>query len=165
MFAATEIDALSASAAASPQALFAAIDAIATRRLDARLVTAMRHDAPNAIVERLYSSNPAAYPVGGKKLKRDSAWSQHVLAEHRVLLSAGDADIRAAFADHDLIFGLGIRSIVNVPLVVGGDCVGTLNLSRAVTDWRDEDIALARALGLPALAAVLAIGQVYAGRG
>src|SRR5205807_6723728 len=102
------------------------------------------------------SSNPAAYPVGGKKLKRDSTWSRHVLLERRVLLSAGDAAIREAYTDHAVIFGLGMRSVLNVPLVSAGRCLGTLNVSRARTDWSDEDIALGRALGLMALASVLA---------
>src|SRR3954470_13665544 len=99
MLSPSDIDALSAAAAVSPHAAFEAIHAIAARRLGASLVTAMRHDEPNATVERLYSSNPAAYPVGGKKLKRDSDWSRHVLVEQRVLLCAGDAAIRAAFTD------------------------------------------------------------------
>lgn len=152
-----DVDVLSAAAAISPNAAFEAIHAIAARRLDASLVTAMRYDEPNATVERIYSSNPAAYPVGGKKLKRDSDWSRHVLGEKRVLLCAGDAAIRAAFTDHAIIFGLGIHSILNVPLVSGGRCLGTLNVSRARTDWTDGDIALVRALGVAALGAALAI--------
>jgi GAF domain-containing protein len=154
-----EIDALSAGAARSPNALFAAIHQIAARRLGAGLVTAMRYDEPNATVERLYSSNPSVYPVGGRKLKRDSAWSRQVLVEHRVLVSAGDAAIRAAYADHATIFGLGLHSCVNVPLVSGGKCVGTMNVLRAGTAWSDDDIALVRALGLAALAAVLGLDR------
>lgn len=157
MLSPAEIDALSAAAAVSPNAAFEAIEAIAARRLGANLVTAMRYDAPNATVERLYSSNPAAYPVGGKKLKRDSDWSRQVLVEKRVLLCAGDEAIRAAFDDHAVIFGLGIHSILNVPLVSGSRCLGTLNVSRGGTHWSDEDIALVRVLGMAALAAILAL--------
>ena len=157
MFTTADIDALCAGAAASPNALFAAIHQIAARRLGAGLVTAMRYDEPNATVERLYSSDPAAYPVGGRKLKRDSAWSRHVLVEHRVLVSAGDEAIRAAYFDHATIFGLGLHSCVNVPLVSDGRCVGTMNVLRAETEWSDDDLGLVRALGLAALAAVLAL--------
>jgi GAF domain-containing protein len=152
-----EIDALSAAAATSPDALLTAVHRIAAHRLDAGLVTAMRYDAPNATVERLYSSNPAAYPVGGRKLKRDSAWSRHVLVEQRVLVSAGDEAIREAYVDHPTIFGLGLHSCVNVPLVSDGRCVGTLNVLRADAHWSDADIALARELGLAALIAVLTL--------
>jgi GAF domain-containing protein len=152
-----EIDELSAAAAASPRALFEAIHAIAVHRLNAGLVTAMRYDQPNETVERLYSSNEAAYPVGGRKPKRDTSWGRHVLVERRVLLSAGDDAIREGFPDHAIIFGLGLHSCLNIPLVSGGRCVGTLNVLRAATAWGDEEIALVRALALAALAAVLAL--------
>jgi GAF domain-containing protein len=152
-----EIDALSAGVATSPDALFNAVHDIAEHRLGAGLVTAMRYDEPNATVERLYSSNLAAYPVGGRKLKRDSAWSRHVLVEQRVLLSAGDDAIREAYVDHPTIFGLGLHSCVNVPLVCSGKCVGTMNVLRAEPQWSDADIALTRALALPVLAGVLAL--------
>jgi GAF domain-containing protein len=152
-----EIEELSGAAAASPGALFEAIHAIAVRRLNAGLVTAMRYDEPNETVERLYSSNVAAYPVGGRKPKRDTTWGRHVLVERRVLLSAGDDAIRAGFPDHAIIFGLGLHSCLNIPLVSGGRCVGTLNVLRAAAAWTDEEVAFVRVLALAALAAVLAL--------
>ncbi len=115
----------------------------------------MRHHEAASQVERLYSSNTAAYPVGGRKTKRDTAWSRKVLVEHRVVVNTGDNALREAFDDHAIIFGLGIHSIVNVPLVSEGKCLGTLNISRAKADWSEDEVALARALGLAALAAVL----------
>jgi GAF domain-containing protein len=138
-------------AAGSPAEVFAAIAGVARRRLDAGLVTVMRHDAANATVERLYSSNERAYPVGGRKTKRDTAWSRHVLAEQRLLVSAGEEAIRAAFDDHAVMFGLGLRSCVNVPLVRAGACVGTLNLCAARPAWSDDEVAIAQALGAAAL--------------
>jgi len=150
-----DIDALGAGAAASPDALFEAIHQVAQRRVGAGLVTAMRHDEAAATVERLYSSNPQAYPVGGRKLKRDSDWSRHVLVEHRVLVSAGDDAIRH-YTDHATIFGLGLHSCVNVPLVSAGHCVGTLNVLAARPNWSEDEVAAVRVLGLAALAGVLA---------
>jgi len=150
-----DIEALSAGAGQSSQALFEAIAQVAARRVNAGLVTAMRHHAAEQQVERLYSSNTQAYPVGGRKQKRDTGWSRKVLAEHRVLLSAGDEGIRESFDDHAIILGLGLHSCVNVPLVSQGQCVGTLNVLRAQAEWNADEIAVARALGLAALAGVL----------
>ena len=155
MLQAQDIDALAAGAATSPAALFGAIAEVARRRLDAGLVTAMRHDEAASTVERIYSSNEQAYPVGGRKLKRDTGWSRKVLVEHRVLVNAGDDDIREAFDDHAIIFGLGLHSCINVPLVSGGKCIGTLNVLAARANWSDDEIAIVRALGLAALAGVL----------
>ncbi len=152
-----DVETLSAGAAKSPVALFRAIEDVAMRRVDAGLVTMMRHDAVASTVERLYSSNPQAYPVGGKKAKRDTAWGRKVLTEHRVLVSAGDAGLRESFDDHATIIGLGLHSCVNVPLVSDGQCVGTLNVCAARSEWRDDEIALVRALGLAALAGVLMV--------
>jgi GAF domain-containing protein len=154
-----DIEALSAGSAVSPPATFDAINRVARRRLDAGLVTAMRYIASENIVERLYSSNLGAYPVGGRKVKRDSAWSRHVLAEHRLLVSAGDAALKEHFADHATIIGLGLHSCVNVPLVSEGTCVGTLNLSAPRADWSADEIAAARVLGLAALSAVLVLAR------
>ena len=157
MLTAQDIEALSIAAGQSAPALFAAIHQVAKRRLDAGLVTAMRYDRPSESVERLYSSNEQAYPVGGRKLKKDSDWSQHVLVEKRVLVSAGDDDIRKHYVDHAIIFGLGQHSCVNVPLVRDGECIGTLNTLRPVADWSADDLAVARGLGIAALAAVLMV--------
>jgi len=154
---ADDVETLSAGAAKSPTALFKAIEDVAMRRLDAGLVTMMRHDAVESTVERLHSSNSQAYPVGGKKAKRDTAWGRKVLTEHRVLVSAGDAGLRESFDDHATIIGLGLHSCVNVPLVSEGRCVGTLNVCAERSAWSDDEVTLMRALGLAALAGVLMI--------
>jgi GAF domain-containing protein len=153
--AADDIDALAAGVAQSPAALFAAIAEVAKRRVGAGLVTAMRHDEAASTVERLYSSNEQAYPVGGRKVKQESDWSRHVLVERRVLVSAGDDAIRKHYNDHAIIFGLGLHSCVNVPLVSSGRCLGTLNVLTSRPEWSDDEVALARALGIAALAGVL----------
>ena len=152
-----DIETLAADAATSPDTLFKAIADVATRSVDAGLVTVMRHDAAASTVERLYSSNPQTYPVGGKKAKRDTAWGRKVLTEHRLLVSAGDAALRESFDDHATIIGLGLHSCVNVPLVSEGGCIGTMNISRAQAAWSDDEVAIVRALGLAALAGVLMI--------
>lgn len=152
---ADDIETLAAGAGKSPAALFEAIHQVARRRVDAGLVTAMRHDQAASTVERIYSSNERAYPVGGRKLKRDTGWSRKVLLEHRLLVNAGDDDIRQSFEDHAVIFGLGLHSCVNVPLVSAGKCVGTLNVLAARPNWSEDEVAVARALGIAALAGVL----------
>src|SRR5437764_1034429 len=115
----------------------------------------MRHDDAASTVERVYSSNPQAYPVGGRKVKQESDWSRHVLAEHRGLDSRGDDAIRKHYNDHPIIFGLGLHSCVNVPLVSAGKCIGTLNVLRAQAEWSEDEVAVVRGLRLAALAGAL----------
>ncbi len=154
---ASDIEALRVGAGQSAEALFAAIADVASRRLNAGLVTAMRYEEPQQMVERLYSSVPAAYPVGGRKLKRNSAWSRHVLVEHRVLVSAGDEALKEHYTDHATITGLGLHSCVNILLVSGKRCVGTLNICRPQAAWSEDELAAACVLGLAALSAVLTL--------
>ena len=152
---ADDIEALAAGAAKSPDALFRAVETVAARRVGAALVTVMQHHPAEQQVERLWSSNTQAYPVGGRKVKRDTGWSRKVLAEHQVLVSAGDDGIRDSFDDHAIIFGLGLHSCVNIPLVSEGQCIGALNVLRAQADWSKDEVAVVRGLGLAALSGVL----------
>lgn len=144
-----------AAAADQPGALLAAIAQVAREALDCALFTAMRFEAGTMSVERLYSTDTSAYPVGGRKAKRDTAWGRHVLEERRVFVGEGEAAIRNAFDDHATILGLGLRSIINVPIVAGATCHGTVNfLMRRETLSRDE-VAVAEALALIAAGAYL----------
>jgi len=142
----------------APFALLRAADAIAREATGARLCTAMRFDAAAMTVRRLYSSDPVAYPVGGAKPKRDTAWGRQVLIEQRLFLGEGEAAIRAHFDDHAVILGLGLRSIVNVPLVLAGTCRGTLNLLWPAPRLDPDHVALAELLGLIVTAEVALVG-------
>lgn len=123
----------------APLALLRAADAVGEAAMGHRLCTAMRFDAAAMTVRRIYSSDPAAYPVGGAKPKRDTEWGRQVLLQARVFVGEGEAAIRAHFADHAVIAGLGLRSIVNIPVVLHGECRGTVNFL-----WPEEVVTPAR---------------------
>lgn len=139
-FSAAQLARLSAAARdPAPLALLRAADAVGREAMGHRLCTAMRFDAASMTVRRIYSSDPAAYPPGGAKPKRDTAWGRQVLLQARPFVGEGEAAIRAHFADHALIAGLGLRSIVNVPVVLRGECRGTVNFL-----WPEETVAPGR---------------------
>ena len=106
-------------------------------------------------VERLYSSNPAAYPVGGRKNKRATAWGQQVLIDRQLFIGEGEAAIRAAFDDSALMHSLGVRSIINVPVVWRDACLGVLNFACPLPTVEASQVAKARMFGLIAVAAFL----------
>ncbi len=128
------------------RARFEAVGGAAAAALGCALFTVMRYDAPANQVERLYSTNPGIYPVGGRKTKRDTTWTDHVLTQRRVFVGQGEADIRAAFDDHATILGLGLRSIINVPVEKDGRCVGTVNFLMPRETIDERDVAVARLL-------------------
>jgi GAF domain-containing protein len=147
--------AVGAAEEAQPESSLQAIDEVARDTIRQALFTAMAFDEAAMAVERIYTSDAAAYPLGGRKPKRDTAWGRHVLIERRVFIGEGAAAIRDAFSDHDLILSLGLRSVINIPVVFRGRCLGTLNFL-----WRREhvhpsDIVLARLFALSAAAAFM----------
>jgi GAF domain-containing protein len=150
-----ELAAIVADRAEAP-ALFAAADALVQRAIGHKLFTVMRvHEAVQE-VERLYSSDPRAYPVGGRKKKADTPWGRVVLTEGRVFVARTPDEVRRAFADHELIFSLGIGSIMNVPIGVAGRRLGTMNVSHDADWFTPEDAEKGRVIAALLAPALLA---------
>jgi GAF domain-containing protein len=133
-----------------------AIDAFARPVLQQALCTVNRLDAQALRLTRLYSSNPVAYPPGGSKDKRGTPWGQHVLLERQVFVGEGAEAIRAFFDDHEAIARLQLRSVINVPVVFGQQCLGTLNLLMRSERVPPAQVKFARLLGLLLLPALRA---------
>ncbi len=129
-----------------PQTSLRAIDALAQRIFGHKLFTVMRHRADSNEVERIYSSNPAAYPVGGRKQKQGTRWGRIVLDEGKPFIARNEAELRASFPDHELILSLGIGSIMNIPVMFKGQCVGTMNVSGEAGQYGEEDVRPGRIL-------------------
>src|SRR5438874_11575301 len=95
--------------------LYIAIDRLVQNVIGHRLLTMMRVHEAASEVERIYSSNPTAYPVGGSKQKAGTAWSRAVLDRGEVFIARNADEVREAFADPALIFSLGIGAILSIP--------------------------------------------------
>jgi hypothetical protein len=138
---------------AQPHDLLSAIEMVGRETVGQSLFTVTRFDARIFEVERLYSSDPAAYPLGGRKKKRDTAWGRQVLIERRPFLGEGAEAIRAAFDDHELILGLGLRSAINMPVVFAAECLGVVNFlcpGTRITDAAAADAHLLSVIATPA---------------
>jgi hypothetical protein len=136
-----------------PAAVFGALDAALGAVLGHRLFTLMRYHAASGDSERVYTTHPAAYPVGGRKPLNPTAWSEQVLRRQQPYLGRTAADVRAVFFDHALIASLGCGSVLNLPVVWDGRSLGTINLLHE-EGWYDESDAtpglLFAALAVPA---------------
>jgi GAF domain-containing protein len=142
--------------APDPGRLLGAADALVQRVIGHKLFTVMRVDEATREVERVYTSNARAYPVGGRKRKPDTLWSRTVLVEGRVFVARTSAEIREAFPDYALIESLGLGSIMNVPISFAGRRVGVMNVSNDAGWFTPEDAQAARAIAVllsPALVA------------
>jgi hypothetical protein len=80
-----------------PQDACAAIDALAKRLFDHRLFTVTRSILDTQEVQRVYSSNETAYPVGGRKQKHNTPWGEQVLDRGEILVCDDADDIRRVF--------------------------------------------------------------------
>jgi hypothetical protein len=104
-------------------------------------------------VERLYSTHPGDSPVGGRKKKAATRWGQLVLIEQRVLVTQGLGELAETFDDHARMAALGVRSLVNVPVVREGTCVGVLNFGFGTDTVAAEPVEWAARLAPLALGA------------
>jgi hypothetical protein len=143
-------------ASTDPVAVYKAVDALAKRSIGHRLFTLMRLHRDVNEVERLYSDNTEAYPVGGRKQKQGTSWGRVVLDQGEVYIAKDEDDIRANFADHALILSLGIGSIMNIPIASRGHCLGTMNISNAAHWFTPAHVETGRVLAGLLLPAFLA---------
>ena len=127
-----------------PAEIFQAVHAVASSAIGARLFTIMSYDARQHEVERVYTNMPAVYPLGGRKKKRGTAWSNQILQDLRPFRAQTAQGIRDAFDDHAVMTGMGLGSILNIPIAYDGVCVGTMNMTH-VESWytrRHEQIGV-----------------------
>lgn len=94
-----------------------------------RLFTVMQHDPVAGRNRRVFSSDPANYPLAGfKPVDWAHPWTRQVIVEGRAWLGAMPADIAWAYPDHEKIIALGLGSAMNFPLRFAGRTLGSVNL-------------------------------------
>lgn len=114
-------------------------------------------DPPGEIrLMRIWTSEPAAYPVGGAKKKTRTPWTLHLLEQCRVFVGEGDQVLAQVFDDHARIASLNLHSVVNVPITREGRCLATFNAMGQQASWREHDIAAIQLLALLSAPHVLA---------
>lgn len=106
-------------------------------------------------LQRIWTSNPVAYPLTGRKSKAMTLWTQQLLRRAEVFVGEGEETLASAFEDHVLIASLGLRAVINVPLLdKDGVCFATFNVLGPQPKWQSQDILLVRLLAVLATPAV-----------
>jgi GAF domain-containing protein len=142
-----------------PAPLYAAMDRALAGLVGHRLFTLLYVTADGKEVARCYSSNPASYPIGGRKPMGPTPWGDLVMRRQLPFLGRDAADIRWAFFDHALIESLGLRSAVNLPVRYDGRVLGTINLLDAEGHYEERHLALLRPFAALLIAPFLAAGR------
>jgi len=116
-----------------------------------RLLTVLTVDMTAGLARRAYSNHPAEYPVSGTKPIHRDAWFDIVHRQRRSFVANSIEAIAEVFPDHALIASLGCASVLNLPVVLEGDLVATLNLLDIAGHYTPERVASAEAgLAIPA---------------
>lgn len=120
------------------------------REVGVILFTVLAFTRGGSRMERIYSSHPAEYPVGGwKDVATDVSpeWIAVSRDSASTFLAATPAELRTIFADFETIASLGVGSILNVPLRrADGTNWATVNLCGAEGTYTPKRIALAERL-------------------
>src|SRR5262245_55606978 len=130
--------------AGQPLTTFKAFDAITKRLVGHELLTMLYKDKND--VARIYSNRPAEYPVFGRKPMNATPWGDHVMKGKKSFLGRDKAAIKWAFFDHELIYSMGLGSVINVPAIYDGEVIGTITLLAPEHFYREEHIAPIEAL-------------------
>jgi GAF domain-containing protein len=138
-----------------PEAAFNALWELTRDVVGVKLFTVMTHDGRSGMAQRIFSNMPDAYPVSGTKPANETDWSRQVIRDKRTFVANDIEGIAAVFSDHELIRSLGCESVINVPIVVGGEVKGTINCLHEAGFYTDERVDAAEALKLPGAVCLL----------
>ncbi|PYE82435.1 GAF domain-containing protein [Pseudoroseicyclus aestuarii] len=135
--------------------LFAALCALAQQEVGVRLFTVMTFDPETRMASRTWSSMPEAYPPQGTKPAPETDWGQRVLDWHEPAVMNSIEEIAQHFPDHALIQSLGCESCMNLPVVVEGRVLGTLNCLHEAGHYTAARVEHAACLVAPGALALL----------
>ncbi|MGB8812079.1 MAG: M24 family metallopeptidase [Paracoccaceae bacterium] len=93
-----------------------------------RLFTVTVQDTLAGVARRAYTSHPVEYPTSVSKPLQQDVWSKQVLVEGKTFVANTTAEFANLFFDHALINALGCQSAVNIPVMIGGKVLGTINI-------------------------------------
>ena len=134
-----------------------ALCALTKATVGAKLFTIMTADMDAMLARRVYTDDAENYPTTGTKEIEMNRWFEQVHGRHETFVSNTLADIDTVFPDAELIGKLGCGSVINLPVILGGKMVATINILHEEGYYTPERVALAQeVLTLPAMA-VLAL--------
>lgn len=146
------------STAKDSAAVWLALHRLSAAVVGHRLFTVTTVDMKAGLARRLYTDHPVEYPLSGSKPIHRDRWFEIVHDEGRSFVANSIAEIAKHFPDHELIAKLGGGAVINLPVVLKGELVATVNMLDRDASYGPEKVALAEAiLAVPAkLCCVLA---------
>lgn len=144
-----------------PLATGAALHRLAEALIGVRLFTLTAIEMPLMQVRRVYSSHPDVYPVLGTKPIVLDPWFEAMRTERRITAINTAAGMEGEFPDLELIRSLGCNASLSVPVMVGGELIGTINALDAEGRYGPDAVARAADLIVPATAVFLILRRHF----
>jgi len=109
-----------------PQLGFVAVDRYIKKHIGHVLLTYLLKDGDEVV--RLYTNHPDAYPLDGRKPMGSTPWGEKLLKKGEIFLGRNRAAMQWAFFDHEKLFGLGLGSVISVPVIYNGTSLGAISM-------------------------------------
>ncbi len=108
--------------------------------------TLLIYDLEKGVALRVFSSCPEEFPTEGSKVLTGSVWAEWLLTQMAPLVSEGPEALKRNFDDHEVIMDLGIKAIINFPILRQGKCIGAVNcLYYSMPKWTNDQAIADRA--------------------
>ena len=138
--------------------VYKAVEKLAKETCGYTMFTILKYVEKDKQVERVHTSNPRKYPVGGRKPIDPASHNQKILEKGQVFVAPNKAEVKRTYFDYELIFSLGITAIMNVPVRHAGRRLGTLNFCGDEGTYHEREMQIGRVLaGLLAPALLKAV--------
>lgn len=143
-----------------PNSAFQGLCDLADSLVGVKLFTVLTIDEANAVVRRAWSNMPEAYPIQGTKpMPADDRFGTSMRGG-KPMVTDGNEDMVKTFFDHELISSLGCESCVNLPISVGGEVLGSVNMLHEAGHWTPERLAAIDEIRVPGAAAFM-VARLY----
>lgn len=148
-----------------PGKTYAAMEDLARRAVGAKIFSIMTADTARKLSQRVHSSHPAIYPVGGTKSYGENAWSETTLNRRQIFVVNTIEDMSRTHSDHEQILALGCQSLISIPVVVNGSVIGVLNCLDERDHYTPDRVRDAELLMLPGAICLLLHARQVASAG
>lgn len=144
--------------ATTEAAAFDALCDLTKGTVGAKLFTVMTADMQAMLARRAYTDDPVNYPTSGTKPITIDRWFEQVHGRHESFVANTLDEIATVFPDAELIGRLGCGAVVNLPVIVGGEMVATINMLHEAGYYTAERVAqIEDLLTLPAMATMAVV--------
>ena len=148
---------MSIAATGGADRIFAALDEMVQRQVGAVITSCTTVDLVTMTAERVYTNQPDAYPLMGRKEIVPNRWTRAVLDRGQTFIANSIDEIRQVFPDHETIRQLGCESVINLPVGIAGRLLGTLNLLHGPGHFTPQRVRKAEELRMAAAIAFCAL--------